>query len=523
MAPEGDRLPRTTPALLILALGYATLQLASGWIPPWELFHDELYYWVGSRRLELGYVDHPPLSPWLLAGVVATLGEGRLAFGLPPALCGATTVFLTGAMARRLRADTFGQLVAALGAAVAPVLLVFFSFYSVNAIEILLWTSVCFLLLELIRSGDERLWLAIGAVAGLGLLNKHTFGLIGFGIAIGVLATPLRTQLESRWLWLGAGLALLLAAPNLWWNFQNDWPSLDFYQSRGGMNLPTSLADSVLLQIVSMNPANLLLWVPGLLFLLVSRTGRRYRPLGIAFLVLLLLMLFSGLRRGDRIAGAYPMVLAAGGAFWAGWQGRGYRLVRGALLVLLLAGGALVLPATLPVVSPARVVAFFEWIGEKPDVEKADVGNPLPVFLMGRLGWERLADEAIAAWETVPAAERARAVILAPHWLYASVIAYYGREHALPPIVSPHNAYAFWRHDAAGRDVVLSVGIREEVLARHFRETRRLHVFRCEHCASWRPDLPISVSYGPPKPLPDLLWDWRHFGLERAPALVADD
>ena len=119
-------MPRTTPALLILALGYAALELGSGWVPPWELFHDELYYWAGSRRLELGYVDHPPLAPWVLAGVVALLGEGRLAFGLPMALCGAGTVFLTGAMARRLGADTFGQLLAGLGAAVAPVPLIFF-------------------------------------------------------------------------------------------------------------------------------------------------------------------------------------------------------------------------------------------------------------------------------------------------------------------------------------------------------------------------------------------------------------
>jgi hypothetical protein len=90
-------------------------------------------------------------------------------------------------------------------------------------------------------------------------------------------------------------------------------------------------------------------------------------------------------------------------------------------------------------------------------------------------------------------------------------------------VVSPHNIYAFWREDAAGRDVVLSLAIPQETLARHFRETRRLHVFRCHYCASWRPDLPISVSYGPPKPLPDLLWDWRHFGLEAAPALVPAD
>lgn len=90
-----------------------------------------------------------------------------------------------------------------------------FSFYSVNALEILLWTVTCFLVLELIRTGDERLWLAIGVIVGIGLLNKHTFTLLAFGLAVAVVATPLRMQLRSRWLWLGVAAAVLLALPNL--------------------------------------------------------------------------------------------------------------------------------------------------------------------------------------------------------------------------------------------------------------------------------------------------------------------
>jgi 4-amino-4-deoxy-L-arabinose transferase-like glycosyltransferase len=510
---------RAPPALLALAGSVAALELATAWIPPYGLFHDELYYWAGAQRLGLGYVDHPPLAPWLLAASTAVLGDGRLAFRLLPALCFGATVLLAGALAQRFSAGRFGQTLAGLGVAVMPFSLILCSFYSVNALEILLWTATCFLLVELIRTGNERLWLGIGALAGIGLLNKHTFALLGAALALGVVATPLRAQLRSRWLWLGGAVALLLALPNLVWNAQHDWPSLAFYRSRPAVDLPATLGEAFTLQVLGANPASLLLWLPGFFFLLRSQRLRPYRPLALAFATLFVVILFSGQRRADRIASSYPVVLAAGASFWDQWHGRGYRGVRVALVGVLLAFGAAVLPAAVPLLPPPAVAKYFEALGDAPDIETSDVGQAIPLFLAGRLDWERFADEVAAAWETLPAAERERAVILAPHWVFASVLEYYGRDRGFPPVVAPHNAYWFWREEAAGSDRVLAVAIPAEVLSRYFTETRELGAFRCEYCTSFRPDLPIVLASGPVRPLEDLLGEWRHFSIEAAPRL----
>jgi len=513
---------RDTALLVGLALAFAALELGSGWIPPYGLFHDELYYWACAGRPGFGYVDHPPLAPWMLAAGTALFGDGRFVFGLLPALFGAGTVFLTGWMAGRLGAGRFGQLVAGLCVAVAPFTLVHFSFFSVNAIEIFLWTLATCLLLELIRTGNQRLWLGLGTVAGIALMNKHTFALLAGALALGVVATPMRARLAGRWPWLGAAVALVLVLPNLLWNLVNDWPSLAFYRSvEGEGTVATSFAEALGLQVVGMGPAALLVWVPGLFLLLFSRAARRYRPLGIAFLILLVVVLFSNQRRGDRIAGIYPVVLAAGGAFWDGLQSRWRRAARRTLLVLLLACGALVIPATLPVLPPAQVAGYFDALmGGPPEIEAGETGHEIPQILLGRLEWERLADEVVAAWETLPREDRERAVVLAPHWLFAATVEYYGRERGLPPVVSPHNAYFFWREDAAGRDVVLAVGIEESTLSRYFAKARELGRFRCEYCANFRPDLPIQVAYGPVRPLEELLVEWRHFARLPAPALM---
>lgn len=510
---------RTDLLLLGLALALAAL-LIGGRVEPYGLFHDELYYWAGAQRLGLGYVDHPPLAPWVLRGSTALFGDGRLGFGVVPALCAAGTVLLTGLMARRLGAGGWGQLLAGLCVATAPIFLVFGSFFSVNALELLLWTLACFLLLDLIRTGNERLWLGIGLVAGLGLLNKHTFVLLAFGLALGIAATPLRSQLRSRWLWLGAAVALLVALPNLYWNWLNDWPSLAFYRSRPAVDLPASVVQALLLQIAGMNPATVLVWGAGLLFLLSSREEPRHRALGVAFVVLLAVMLFSGLRRVDRSAGIFPIAFAAGGTFWDRWRGRGRGVVRWGLPALIVGFGALLLPASLPILPPEAAARYLAPFGDVPDIETSDVGHELPLYLLGRLDWERMADDVATAWESLPAEERERAVILAPHWVFASVVEYYGRDRGLPPVVSPHNAYWFWRGDAAGRDVALSFAVEPEVLSRWFAETRALGVSRCERCPSFRRDLPILVSTRPIRPIEELLFEWQHFSIEAAPALL---
>lgn len=518
-APGTAGAPLRAGALLALALPFAALLAALWWLPPYGLFHDELYYWANAQRLGLGYVDHPPLAPWLLRASTALLGDGPAAFALVPALCAAGTVLLTGAMAQRLGAGRSGQLLAGLCVAVQPFAMVMFSFFSVNAVEYLLWTAACFLLLEIARTRDERLWLALGAVAGLALLNKHTFLLLGAGLGVGVLATPLRAELRRRGPWLGLALALALALPNLLWNAANDWPSLAFYRSRHLLDVPTGVGEALAFQLKAGNPVAALVWAPGAAFLLLARRARPYRPLGVAFLLLLVGMLLSGQRRGDRVAAVYPVAFAAGAAFWALGSGRVQRWARRALPALLLAYGAAAAAVALPLLPPETVARYLGAIDERPTFEAHDLGEAVPLHLTGRLDWDRFAGALVEAVAALPPELRERAVVLTHHWVEAATVEYYGRAHELPPVVSPHNAYWLWREEAAGRDVAVSIGIPAEALRRWFGEVRRVGAYRCRVCTRWRGDAPVLVATGPQRPLVELLEEWRHFGLLPAPAL----
>ena len=172
----------------LIAAGTLALHLAAAGV--YGLFIDELYFLACGEHLAWGYVDMPPLTAaqaWLARGL---FGDSMLAIRLFPALAGAGLVLLAGALARELGGKRFAQGLAALAVATAPGYLLASSYLSMNSIEPLLWMGCALVLLRIIRTGDTRLWLAFGLLAGIGLENKDTMLLFGFALVAGLLLTP---------------------------------------------------------------------------------------------------------------------------------------------------------------------------------------------------------------------------------------------------------------------------------------------------------------------------------------------
>jgi 4-amino-4-deoxy-L-arabinose transferase-like glycosyltransferase len=190
-----------------------------------------------------------------------------------------------------------------------------FSYYSMNAFSILLW-AVCFwILVEIERRDEPRLWILFGALTGLALENKHTFVLLLVGLAAGMVLTHARRHFRSRWLWIGCAIAALLILPNLIWQTIHGWPSIEFYRNADiYKNVPTPPTEVLTQQILTMNPGALPVWLAGLVFFLTTARGRPFRHLGWIYLVLLVLMLIGQKSRPDRIADVYIVLFAGGGA-----------------------------------------------------------------------------------------------------------------------------------------------------------------------------------------------------------------
>ncbi len=61
--------PLAVRPLVVLGGVFVLLQLGSSLNSAYGYFIDEFYYLSCAARPALGYVDHPPLAVWVLAGI----------------------------------------------------------------------------------------------------------------------------------------------------------------------------------------------------------------------------------------------------------------------------------------------------------------------------------------------------------------------------------------------------------------------------------------------------------------------
>src|SRR4051812_22978285 len=134
----GDRRRGVNWPWVIAALA-AGLELGAAVIGPYGWFIDELYYRACAQRLAWGYVAPPPLSIAVLALSRAVFGDSLLAMRVWPALALAGTALASSALAQRLGGRGFARALAAVSILSSPVALLLCSFFSMNAIELLLW------------------------------------------------------------------------------------------------------------------------------------------------------------------------------------------------------------------------------------------------------------------------------------------------------------------------------------------------------------------------------------------------
>jgi len=425
-------------------------------------FVDELYYMACAQHLDWGYVDQPPLIAFVAWAVRHVLGDSLPAIRLLPALAGAGQVLLTGLVARELGGGRFAQGFAALATLVAPGFLAFDSFFSMNAFEPLFWTGCAYVLIRIVNTGDQRLWLWFGVLAGVGLENKHSMLTFGFALVAGVLLTPERKAFRAPWIWLAGLVAFLIFLPNLWWNIQHHFPFLELQANirRSGRNVPLSPLAFFGQQITSMLPLSLPIWLAGLWYYLFAAEGKPFRALGWAWLITAGAIVLLN-PRTYYLWPAFAILLAAGGVQWERWlEGPRWQWVKPvwcALMVLLAVAAA---PLFLPVVRPETYIRYVKAIHyEQPRIETHRLG-PLPQLFADEFGWEEMAVTVARVYNSLPPEVRAKT--FAQSYGQAGAIDLFGPKYGLPRAISGHQSYFLWGpRDYTGETMIL-IGISKQ-------------------------------------------------------------
>ena len=409
-------------------------------------FTDELYYLACARHLAWGYVDQPPLiavMTWLSA---ALFGEALPAIRLFPAMAGVGKILLTGLIARELGGGRFAQGLAALSVLLAPGFLGIDNLLSMNAYEPLFWLGCSYFVLRIMNGGSQKLWVWVGALSGLGLLNKYSMLIFGFGLVVGLVLTRERRCLRSPWFWVGMLIAFLIFLPNLLWNIQHHFPFLELQANirRDGRNVQPGPWAFFMQETRAMLPLSLPIWLGGLWFFFTAEKGRAYRVLGWACVVTLaVIYIFNP--RVYYVWPAFPILFAGGSVLWERWLNRPRLVwVKWSYAALMAAMSVVFAPMLLPVLPVEMYLKYAKSLHmETPAIEKWQLG-PLPQIYASQFGWEEMVSVVAEVWQTVPPEERAKTGIFAQNFGQAGAIDLFGKKYGLPNAISGHQNYFLW-------------------------------------------------------------------------------
>jgi 4-amino-4-deoxy-L-arabinose transferase-like glycosyltransferase len=462
-APESKNTPYLANGMLVVTLiALAKFLFHCYFNNRYGYFRDEFDYMTCGDHLAWGYVDQPPLIPFLIHVCRAVLGDSLRSIRFIPALASSLLVVQAALLAREFGGRRFALLLSAITIVIAPQYLSNGSLLGTNCLEPNLWMGCAYFAVLAIKRNDPRYWLWFGVVAGLGLEEKYSIAVFGFGMVIGLLLTPRRRVFLNPWFWLGGLAAFLVFLPNLMWNIHNHWPFVELMHNIrvDGRDVVLPLPQYFFQQTLLVHPLTAPIWITGVIAFFVSPSLKPYRALGWCYLVCF--TVFFVLRgKNYYLAPIYPMLLAAGAVViesgldakkiegpdtgTAKTDRHGLAWLKPAIVVVLLASGAHLAPVVVPILQPDKFIAYVKYLPMKlPVMEHSHERAVLPQWYADQFGWEEIVAETAEAWNRVPADERPNCGIFAQDYGQAGAIDFLGRRYGLPQALSGHQTYYLW-------------------------------------------------------------------------------
>jgi hypothetical protein len=498
--------------VMLLALASCKLLIQLAGINHYGFFRDELYYIACGQHLAWGYVDQPPLIALVAWIARRALGTSLFATRLLPVLAGAAVVYGTGRIAAELGGGLFAQFLAALAILFAPAYIAFDSFLSMNAFEPLFWLVCAWLVIRIVKGASPRLWLLFGAVAGLGLENKHSMLVFGFALVAGLLLSGQAQLFRSKWIWLGAALALVIFLPNLLWEARNGWPQIEVVRNAQQFkNEAISPLQFLFEQVLFLQPLALPVSLAGFLWYFAAPEGKRFRFLGWSYLFVLAIFIVLGGKSYYALP-IYPVLMGAGGVALEGFfAAPARRWMAVAFPALLVVAGLVTLPFGAPILPVDTFLRYSSLLPYANSVKtERDATAALPQLYADMFGWENMATQIARVYHELPQSERAGCAILAGNYGEAGAIDHFGPGLGLPAAISGHNSYYFWGPRAYTGSCVILFGERADAMKDLFTDSQLVATITDPHAAVAERNVHVYLCRKSSAPLAEL---WPHFKL----------
>lgn len=459
-----------------------------------------------ADHLAWGYHEGPPFFPFIAALGRPVFGDTIFAIRLLPAVAGGGLVILTGLLVRELGyGGRFAEVLGGVSVIIAPVFLRTNTLFLPITLDQFFWCLATYLVVRIIKSPQPYyLWLILGAVCGIGFLNKYTMLLWAIGFTTGALMTRHRKWFfSSYWPYLGLACALVIVLPNLLWQAENAWPIVDQIIRTGEGTSSKALRWGFLLnQVLLLHPMTAPIWLAGFFYLILKKAAIPYRLFFWQYLILLLLMFFYG-GRDYYLAPAYPLLFAAGAISIERWlRSRHLHWIKPLYLTLMLQGGLLVAPYGLPLLPASYLKLYAGFLAEYAYLDgplRNGEGQleELPPIFGEMFGWRQRAQAVAQVYHTLDEQEKESCVVLTDNMAMAGALRYYGRQMNFPPAQCREGSFAKWGPGDKPGDVVVTAGIPLDTLRAYYGFIRHQETVHVEYAPKALADTPIYLCKKP--------------------------
>jgi hypothetical protein len=445
--PSTDR--RASGSLLIFGIAAAVAILHLLTNNRYGFHRDELQFLSDALHLDWGYVPYPPLTPFLEHILLSIFGLSMVGLRLFAVLAQFTAIMVGGFMARDFGGGRLAQATAALAVAFAPISMFEGTEFQYTSFDYLWWILIAWFTIKLIKTGNPRWWLAIGATVGLGLETKYAIAFLIAGILVGVVLSQARGYLRSGWFWAGIGVALLIFLPNFIWLVRHDFVSYHFLQRIHIRDARIGRANGYWRDqvMVCFNLAATPLCIVGLITLL---RDKRYRML--AWMSLVPIALFYVAKgRGYYAAGAYPVLMAMGAVAAERWTAKLPTLGRISIRAAYFASFAFVSAYICAVVIP------FAQSGPLRDFALKRNGD-----LREEFGWDEFVHNVASIRDSLPPEQQVHLGITVGNYGEYGAIEMFGPAYHLPQPIGTTNSEWFRGYPTPLPTTIIALGLSEK-------------------------------------------------------------
>ncbi|MDE3236670.1 MAG: glycosyltransferase family 39 protein [Bacteroidota bacterium] len=426
--------------------------------PYYQPHRDEFLYLAEGNHLAWGFLEVPPLLS-LMAWCTHALGDGLFWIKFWPSLFGALTFILTGEIVLLLGGSLFALLLAFLPFIFGAYLRVHYLFQP-NFLEIFFYTLIAYAIVQYIINPKNKWLYLFGVACGLGMLSKYSVAFFIIGVMVGLLVSQHRKIFLSKHLYFAAAIALCLFLPNLLWQYNHHFPVAHHMKELQETQLQFISPIDFLKDQLLMNLPCVFIWITGLLFIILTKKGRRFIVFFWAYAtVIALLLFFHG--KNYYALGLYPFLFAFGAYQLERLTVKRVRIMRYVFITVAFYFGVLFVPVLLPVLDPPALVELYHKRGwDETDMLKWEdqKQHALPQDFADMMGWKEIAEKTAAVYNGLPDEEKNKTIIKCSDYGLCGALNFYGKLLGLPEVYSYNGDFLNWMPTQLNVSNVITVG-----------------------------------------------------------------